>query len=84
MGKKKEETPKTRDGLDGLDEAFDEALAGLSDANERVTEMLETMNDPETISDVAEVDEDGDLHDGEEVSEPSAEAEASDAESPEP
>ena len=80
MGKEKEETPETEGDLDDLDEAFDQALAGLSDANAKVTEMLETMDNPEAISTGAEVDEDGNIHDGEEEPEIMAEAESEVAE----
>lgn len=69
MGKKKEEKPETGGDLDGLDEAFDEALAGLSDANDKVTEVLETMDEPEAISTGTEVDEDGNIHEGEDEAE---------------
>lgn len=81
--KEKEETPENGGDLDDLDEAFDQALAGLSDANEKVSEMLETMDNPESISSGAEVDEDGNIHEGEEEPEVVAEAESETA-APEP
>lgn len=66
MSEEKDQTPEVEGELDDLDEAFDQALAVLSDANAKVTEVLETMDNPDAISVGAEVDEDGNIHDGEE------------------
>lgn len=83
MGEKKEEALDNGGDLGDLDEAFDEALEVLSDANAKVTEVLETMDDPEAISTGTEVDEDGNIHESEEASEAVDEAETEQAE-PEP
>ncbi len=80
VGEEKEVNPESGGDLDGLDEAFDEALALLSDANAKVTEVLETMDNPEAISIGAEVDEDGNIHDGSEEAEEEVGAETEVAE----
>lgn len=77
----KESVQETPDAIDDLDEAFDAALAGLSDANAKVTEVLETMDNPEAVSTGVEVDEDGNIVDGEETGDAAAEAETSESES---
>ncbi len=80
MSNENEETPENGGGLDDLDNAFDEALALLSDANAKVTEVLETMDNPEAISQGAEVDEDGNIHEGDEDVEAAADVETETAE----
>ncbi len=80
MGEEKAIDPKDGgEDLNDLDSAFDEALAILSDANAKVTEVLETMDNPDAISVGTEVDEDGNIHEGDEMPDAEAEPEAADA-----
>ena len=80
MSKEHEEKPEAGGDLDDLDSAFDEALAILSDANAKVTEVLETMDNPEAISKGAEIDEDGNIHEGDDDVEAAADVEIETAE----
>lgn len=80
MSNENKETPETGGDLDDLDSAFDEALSILSDANAKVTEVLETMDNPEAISIGAEVDDDGNIHEGDDDVEAAANAETETAE----
>lgn len=77
----KETVQESAEGIDDLDEAFDAALAGLSDANAKVTEVLETMDNPEAVSTGVEVDEDGNIVDSEDTGDEAAETETSDSDS---
>lgn len=80
MSNKNEETPETGGELDDLDSAFDEALSILSDANAKVTEVLETMDNPDAISIGTEVDEDGNIIEVDDDVEAAADVEAEPAE----
>jgi hypothetical protein len=68
MGKKDAETPESAEDLDELDAAFDNALEGLSAANDKVSNVLETMDDPDAAPpevEFAEYSEDDDASDDE-------------------
>jgi hypothetical protein len=75
-----ESVQESPEAIDDLDEAFDAALAGLSDANAKVTEVLETMDNPEAVSTGVEVDEDGNIVDAEAAGDEAAESETSQSE----